>query len=840
MKTRRLFRDAWPLIAAALALTACKRNDATLLDLEVVTPGEACPNGGLMLHTGIDEDKDGELDEDEITSTEVVCNGETGGNGSLVVSTPLDAGDPNCPFGGVMVETGLDNGDGDGTAGDGVLQPGEVDATEFVCDGEPPFYGELIDPPAGPPGQYTIDISGGQGTAGDGGEGGYFEIEMDYGVVGGGVRIFATGDADASFTYPSGVTAYLGSNPLVVSSDLTVVADPLTGDLVDGLIYTETWVPYNNYPTLKRWNATAVAGEDITGVRVDAGATLTLPRNYDDGYQMGGAYAFENDFHLLGTVTTPKTDGSPEGLSLEPDVFVGEPTGLVDLAGDDTPGGTGGNGGWFEVYATERTWNTEENGGAIFNQSTIDVSGGNGNNGGDAGWAELEAYLKVVNAGTILAIGGTAATGDGGEGGYITLDADYGEVLNSADLDASGGDGVTSGGNAVDGVYIYNGYVGHVRNTGDLRADGGDTTGTCPSTCFGGDGGYVEFYLYANTLITTGELSARGGDATTGATTFGGEGGYFYAEGSDEDGWYAGYIPPGDFLITGNMDLSGGDGATGGDGGYFDIEYDAEYVANNQEVRLHGYTDIFLDGGDGTFNGGDGEYFYLEAEYSEYSTPGDYGPGGSVVNYADVHLGGGDGAGNGGGDGGSFEMYTETYYGYAAPWEVAVNAGNVDLSGGVGDAEGGDGGWAFVFGYSGVLNSGRFLADGGVGDGDGGGDGSTKYGITFIADYGPVVNTAELSVNGGSSAAADGGDAGIVELVGWEVQNSGALHADGGDGSTDDNYYGGDGGLLFLLSIWSTTANTTADMDILGGTGHTPGDLGEVFIDGANVTDDWD
>ena len=39
MKTRRLFRDAWPLIAAALALTACKRNDATLLDLEVVTPG---------------------------------------------------------------------------------------------------------------------------------------------------------------------------------------------------------------------------------------------------------------------------------------------------------------------------------------------------------------------------------------------------------------------------------------------------------------------------------------------------------------------------------------------------------------------------------------------------------------------------------------------------------------------------------------------------------------------------------------------------------------------------------------------------------------------------------
>lgn len=53
---------------------------------------------------------------------------------SLIESTAEPAG-ANCVEGGQKVETGLDNGDGGGTAGDGVLQAGEIDNTFFVCDG---------------------------------------------------------------------------------------------------------------------------------------------------------------------------------------------------------------------------------------------------------------------------------------------------------------------------------------------------------------------------------------------------------------------------------------------------------------------------------------------------------------------------------------------------------------------------------------------------------------------------------------------------------------------------------------------------------------------------------
>ncbi|MEO8919102.1 MAG: DUF1554 domain-containing protein [Polyangiaceae bacterium] len=41
----------------------------------------------------------------------------------------------NCGAGGVKIQVGLDNGDGEGTANDGTLQPDEVDQTSYVCNG---------------------------------------------------------------------------------------------------------------------------------------------------------------------------------------------------------------------------------------------------------------------------------------------------------------------------------------------------------------------------------------------------------------------------------------------------------------------------------------------------------------------------------------------------------------------------------------------------------------------------------------------------------------------------------------------------------------------------------
>lgn len=56
-------------------------------------------------------------------------NGTDGSNGlnSLITQTKLSVGDTNCPAGGVAIRSGLDDN------ADGTLQDNEVDATEYVC-----------------------------------------------------------------------------------------------------------------------------------------------------------------------------------------------------------------------------------------------------------------------------------------------------------------------------------------------------------------------------------------------------------------------------------------------------------------------------------------------------------------------------------------------------------------------------------------------------------------------------------------------------------------------------------------------------------------------------------
>ena len=41
----------------------------------------------------------------------------------------------NCSAGGKRIDTGLDNGDNGGTANDSILQSGEIDKTEYICNG---------------------------------------------------------------------------------------------------------------------------------------------------------------------------------------------------------------------------------------------------------------------------------------------------------------------------------------------------------------------------------------------------------------------------------------------------------------------------------------------------------------------------------------------------------------------------------------------------------------------------------------------------------------------------------------------------------------------------------
>ncbi|HOX46527.1 MAG TPA: hypothetical protein PK668_23185 [Myxococcota bacterium] len=130
-------------VLLGLACSACGRTGpenpggGSLLRIESEPAGTNCPEGGLAVLTGLDQDEDGVLDDWEVASTDYVCNGQSGENGqdgqdghSTLIDTADEPPGANCPTGGLLISTGLDLDD------DGVLEPEEATATEYVCNGE--------------------------------------------------------------------------------------------------------------------------------------------------------------------------------------------------------------------------------------------------------------------------------------------------------------------------------------------------------------------------------------------------------------------------------------------------------------------------------------------------------------------------------------------------------------------------------------------------------------------------------------------------------------------------------------------------------------------------------
>ena len=112
-----------------------------LVSTSTINTGDAtCPNGGILIETGIDSNRNGSLDNGEVNKSEKLCNGQDGANGqngsdgqdgsnglnSLIAFSDEPAGS-NCPYGGMRVDSGLDNN------GNGTLDIGEIDQTGFVC-----------------------------------------------------------------------------------------------------------------------------------------------------------------------------------------------------------------------------------------------------------------------------------------------------------------------------------------------------------------------------------------------------------------------------------------------------------------------------------------------------------------------------------------------------------------------------------------------------------------------------------------------------------------------------------------------------------------------------------
>lgn len=115
----------------------------TLSNVTTENPGANCANGGLKVQLGLDTNRNGSLDNEEVVSENYVCHGANGSDGSdgsdgtngtngISSITRVTTEDPgaNCTSGGLKIEIGMDDVNTDGS-----LQNEEVDYTYYVCNG---------------------------------------------------------------------------------------------------------------------------------------------------------------------------------------------------------------------------------------------------------------------------------------------------------------------------------------------------------------------------------------------------------------------------------------------------------------------------------------------------------------------------------------------------------------------------------------------------------------------------------------------------------------------------------------------------------------------------------
>lgn len=96
-------------------------------------PGRNCESGGTRIDAGLDSNANGSLESNEVSATSYVCNGAAGTIGAVGTMTLLRVGPELagtfCIQGGSKLEAGLD------VNRSGILESNEVTTTSYVCNG---------------------------------------------------------------------------------------------------------------------------------------------------------------------------------------------------------------------------------------------------------------------------------------------------------------------------------------------------------------------------------------------------------------------------------------------------------------------------------------------------------------------------------------------------------------------------------------------------------------------------------------------------------------------------------------------------------------------------------
>ena len=134
MTYRRIVVTILLALAAACGSSGDPRRDTsdggglTLLVRQArEAPGQTCPYGGTIVSAGLDTDRDGVLDAEEVAKTEAVCDPAPGTPPAVLTRTAAEPSGSNCATGGTRIDAGRD------LNGDGILADSEVERTAYAC-----------------------------------------------------------------------------------------------------------------------------------------------------------------------------------------------------------------------------------------------------------------------------------------------------------------------------------------------------------------------------------------------------------------------------------------------------------------------------------------------------------------------------------------------------------------------------------------------------------------------------------------------------------------------------------------------------------------------------------
>jgi alpha-tubulin suppressor-like RCC1 family protein len=100
----------------------------TLVNVGAEPPGAHCANGGVAVSWGVDDNANGVLDPSEVDDTEYRCSPAPAPAPRVLVRTATEPRGPNCEHGGTVVRSGID------ANFNGSLDDDEATETAYVCE----------------------------------------------------------------------------------------------------------------------------------------------------------------------------------------------------------------------------------------------------------------------------------------------------------------------------------------------------------------------------------------------------------------------------------------------------------------------------------------------------------------------------------------------------------------------------------------------------------------------------------------------------------------------------------------------------------------------------------